>query len=57
MESGQKKELDKYVLGIDAAWTEKQPSGIAVLKYNKDSKHELVKLSRSYNEFLKDNID
>jgi predicted house-cleaning noncanonical NTP pyrophosphatase (MazG superfamily)/predicted RNase H-like nuclease len=48
---------DKYVLGIDAAWTDKEPSGAAVLKYNKDKKYEIVRLGRSYEEFLKGNLD
>lgn len=48
---------DKYILGIDAAWTGKEPSGAAVLKYIKDGKHELVKLARSYEEFIEGDID
>jgi predicted house-cleaning noncanonical NTP pyrophosphatase (MazG superfamily)/predicted RNase H-like nuclease len=50
-------ELTQYVLGIDAAWTEKEPSGLAVLKYNKDGKHNLVKVSRSYEEFINGKLD
>jgi predicted house-cleaning noncanonical NTP pyrophosphatase (MazG superfamily)/predicted RNase H-like nuclease len=48
---------DKYILGIDAAWTSKEPSGVAVLKYIKNGKHELVKLARSYEEFIEGDID
>jgi predicted RNase H-like nuclease len=40
------------VLGVDAAWTCKNPSGIALVKWSKREKHQLVALARSYDEFL-----
>jgi predicted house-cleaning noncanonical NTP pyrophosphatase (MazG superfamily)/predicted RNase H-like nuclease len=55
-----KKENDKtakYALGIDTAWTNAEPSGVAVLKYNEYKKYEIVRLGRSYEEFIKGNID
>jgi len=46
----------RYVLGINAAWTEKEPTGAALLAVNENNSIELVKIARSYEEFLKDNI-
>lgn len=46
-----------YVLGIDAAWTVKEPSGVAVFKYKKDGRHELIKLNKSYEEFLEGDLN
>jgi hypothetical protein len=43
--------IEKYVLGIDAAWTVKNPSGVALLKWFPNSKPELVRAGRSYDEF------
>ncbi len=43
--------IEKYVLGIDAAWTVKNPSGVALLKWVPNSKPELVRAGRSYDEF------
>jgi len=43
--------IEKYVLGIDAAWTVKNPSGVALLKWFPKSKPELVRAGRSYDEF------
>lgn len=40
------------VLGVDAAWTYKNPSGIALVKWSKSDKCQLVALARSYDEFL-----
>jgi predicted RNase H-like nuclease len=41
-----------YVLGVDAAWTETNPSGVALLKcYKEHKKPELIKAARSYKEF------
>lgn len=57
MEIRKDREWIKYVLGIDAAWTAKEPSGVAVLKYNESGKHELVKLGRSYKEFVQGEIN
>lgn len=47
----------KYVLGIDAAWTSKGSSGIALLKCLPDSLPELVRAGRSYEEFCYGKID
>lgn len=47
----------KYILGVDAAWTEKNPSGVALLAVNKNNLIEVVKISRSYEEFLIDKIN
>lgn len=41
----------KYVLGIDAAWTETEPSGIALVTVNDNRDIKIVKLARSYEEF------
>jgi len=35
--------IQKYVLGIDAAWTVKNHSGVALLKWFPKSKPELVR--------------
>ena len=47
----------RYVLGIDAAWTNKEPSGVALLKVDNHNIIEAVKLARSYEEFYKNQID
>lgn len=44
--------MEKYVLGVDAAWTDKNPSGVALLKWVPNSKPELVRAGRSYDEFF-----
>jgi hypothetical protein len=36
--------IEKYVLGIDAAWTVKNPSCVALLKWFPNSKPELVRV-------------
>ncbi|MDZ7268918.1 MAG: DUF429 domain-containing protein [candidate division KSB1 bacterium] len=41
-----------HILGIDAAWTAQQPSGVALLGARKNAKPELLALGRSYEEFL-----
>jgi len=41
-----------HILGIDAAWTAHQPSGVALLGAHKNTKPELLALGRSYDEFL-----
>lgn len=46
--------IEKYVLGVDAAWTDKNPSGVALLKWVPNSKPELVRAGRSYDEFYND---
>lgn len=43
--------MEKYVLGVDAAWTSKNPYGVALLKWASDTTPELVKTGRSYDEF------
>lgn len=43
--------VEKYVLGVDAAWTSQKPSGVALLKWAPDSKPVLVRIGRSYDEF------
>ena len=43
--------IEQYVLGVDAAWTYKNPSGVALLKWVPNSKPELVRAGRSYDEF------
>lgn len=47
----------KYVLGIDAAWTAKEPSGLALLELQPNNKPKIITISRSYNEFFKPDID
>lgn len=39
-------------LGIDAAWTEKNPSGVALLSELETGNWELLRVSRSYEEFI-----
>ena len=46
----------KYILGVDAAWTEKEPTGVALLAINNDNSIEVVKIARSYEEFCKEKI-
>ncbi len=41
-----------YLLGVDAAWTAHHPSGISLLRQWPDGSMEVVKLARSYREFL-----
>jgi len=40
-----------YSLGIDAAWTNKQPSGVCLLKSEDGNLCEILRLGRSYTEF------
>lgn len=42
----------KYILGVDAAWTAKEPSGVALLEVGAAEKPRLLKYARSYEEFL-----
>lgn len=44
--------MPAHILGIDAAWTAHQPSGVALLRVRKNAKPELIALGRSYDEFL-----
>lgn len=44
--------MPAYILGIDAAWTAHQPSGVALLRVRRNAKPELIALGRSYDEFL-----
>ncbi|MFZ3059009.1 MAG: DUF429 domain-containing protein [Candidatus Methanoperedens sp.] len=43
--------MEKYILGVDAAWSDKNPSGVALLKWSHNSVPELIKAGRSYDEF------
>ncbi|CAG0998431.1 hypothetical protein METP3_03128 [Methanosarcinales archaeon] len=43
--------MEKYVLGVDPAWSKNNPSGIILLKWTHNSKPELVRAGRSYDEF------
>ncbi len=46
----------RYVLGVDAAWTEGNPSGVALLRIDEEKKRiQLVKAARSYQEFCNEN--
>lgn len=52
-----REEYKWYVLGIDAAWTENAPSGVALISIDENETWEIVKIARSYDEFLEDEID
>ena len=41
-----------YIVGVDAAWTAHNPSGISLLHYAAGKPLRVVKLARSYHEFL-----
>ena len=41
-----------YILGVDAAWTAHNPSGISLLHYAPEEPLRVVKMARSYHEFL-----
>ena len=41
-----------YILGIDAAWTAHNPSGVCLLHHRPHQPPQVVKLARSYYEFL-----
>ena len=43
--------MEKYILGADAAWSDKNPSGVALLKLSHNSVPGLIKAGRSYDEF------
>ncbi|MDW7674914.1 MAG: DUF429 domain-containing protein [Bacillota bacterium] len=43
--------LRRYILGIDAAWSTKNPSGVALLESNPNQQPKLIKVGRSYEEF------
>lgn len=49
--------MKKYILGIDAAWTNKEPSGVALLEYSDHLKPKLIQAGRSYEEFCLSDID
>ncbi len=40
------------ILGVDAAWSEQNPSGLALIRYESGKKPSLVTVARSYEEFL-----
>ncbi len=44
--------MPAHILGIDAAWTAPQPSGVALLRARRNAKPDLIALGRSYDEFL-----
>lgn len=46
--------MEKSVLGVDPAWSIKNPSGVVLLEYSPNSKPELVRAGRSYDEFCND---
>ncbi len=41
-----------YILGVDAAWTAHHPSGVSLLRQLPDTSCRVIKLARSYREFL-----
>lgn len=43
-----------YVLGVDAAWTAHHPSGISLLQRSTDGSLVVLKVARSYREFLEE---
>lgn len=45
-----------FILGVDCAWTTKEPSGVVLIKNLQNKKAELIKIGRSYNEFCSDEI-
>jgi predicted RNase H-like nuclease len=47
---------NKYILGVDAAWTNKEPSGVSLIRYSDDSLPELIRVGRSYEEFCNGKI-
>lgn len=42
----------RYILGIDAAWTAKGSSGLALMQWDSFRKPRLLKIARSYVEYL-----
>lgn len=48
---------NKYILGIDAAWTHKEPSGVSLLRCSPFSPPELIRAGRSYKEFCTGKIE
>lgn len=47
----------KYTLGIDAAWTRNEPSGVCLLRSTDGKTCEIVRLGKSYSEFVNGNIE
>lgn len=43
--------VERLILGVDAAWTDKEPSGVALLKEVPGEKPEIIRVGRSYLEF------
>jgi len=41
----------RYILGVDAAWTESEPSGVALLGVKRGRKPQLIRVGRAYGEF------
>ena len=46
-----------YIIGVDAAWTAHHPSGISLLRYAPGKPLHVVKIARSYREFLEETLD
>lgn len=46
-----------YVLGVDCAWTEKEPSGVALVEYKPREGIRLINLGRSYTEFCSEKTE
>lgn len=46
-----------YILGVDAAWSVNNPSGVALIKCDKKSRPELIRAGRSYGEFIAGEIN
>ena len=44
------------ILGIDAAWSSKKPSGLALIEVPTDNKPKLVRAGRSYSEYINGTI-
>lgn len=40
------------ILGVDAAWSERNPSGLALLQWEPGEKPSIIAIARSYDEFL-----
>jgi predicted RNase H-like nuclease len=46
----------KLILGVDAAWTVNGSSGLCLMRYEENEKPKVVRLARSYDEFLQGEI-
>jgi predicted RNase H-like nuclease len=43
--------VERFVLGVDAAWTDREPSGVVLLKCDDLSNNYILRAGRSYEEF------